>query len=198
MSANERVRATASKLGGVRLRPLLVACSLSLLLGGCHHRQVAPTLPAVVPAPVQQPPTPAAPSMEGPPPESITTAPAVKVTEAKPKRRSKKGAAKATAAPPVEVAAVAPPALQASPVGELSTGGESTPKLQQEATELIASGDRRLEVLAKKAEQAQVREVRRFLQQAREALGTGDAEGARTLATKAKLLMDDLEKAGQE
>ena len=48
----------------------------------------------------------------------------------------------------------------------------------------------------KKAEEekAQVSKVKNFLKDAQEALKTGDAEGAKTLATKAKLLMDDLEK----
>jgi hypothetical protein len=36
--------------------------------------------------------------------------------------------------------------------------------------------------------------VRHFLDQAQQALNSGDADGAMNLATKAKLLMDDLEK----
>jgi len=36
--------------------------------------------------------------------------------------------------------------------------------------------------------------VRNFRKDAQEALKSGDAEGAKTLATKAKLLLDDLEK----
>ncbi len=49
---------------------------------------------------------------------------------------------------------------------------------------------------AQKAEEqkAQVSKVKNFLKDAQEALNTGDAEGAKTLATKAKLLLDDLEK----
>ncbi len=43
-------------------------------------------------------------------------------------------------------------------------------------------------------EKAQVSKVKNFLKDAQEALKTGDAEGAKTLATKAKLLLDDLEK----
>ncbi len=35
--------------------------------------------------------------------------------------------------------------------------------------------------------------VRNFQKQAQQALKTGDAEGAKTLATKGKLLLDDLE-----
>ena len=44
------------------------------------------------------------------------------------------------------------------------------------------------------SEKKQVRQIRNFLDQAQEALNGGDAQGATNLATKAKLLMDDLEK----
>jgi len=43
-------------------------------------------------------------------------------------------------------------------------------------------------------QRAQVRQVQQFVKQAQQALESGDAQGASTLATKAKLLMDDLEK----
>ncbi len=82
-------------------------------------------------------------------------------------------------------------------LGALTTGGEVSPKTQQETTELIASGERRLQAVAgtKARDQvSQLKEVRHFLDQAKEVLATGDAEGAKTLATKAKLLIDDLEK----
>ena len=44
------------------------------------------------------------------------------------------------------------------------------------------------------AEKAQISKIRNFQRQAQEALTSGDLEGAKTLATKAKLLLDDLEK----
>jgi hypothetical protein len=176
-------------------------CLFVALLGGCHRRPVVPPLPAVVQAPVPPPPTPTAPAMKSPPPASLSTAPAVKVTEVKPKSRPRRSAQKIAPpapAPAETVAAVAPPETAA--LGELSAGGDSSPKSQQEASELIVSSERRLDALGKtkaKPPDDQTREVRHFLQQAREALATGDAEGARTLATKAKLLMDDLEKWAQ-
>jgi len=43
-------------------------------------------------------------------------------------------------------------------------------------------------------EKAQISKVRNFQRQAQEALNSGDAEGQRLLATKAKLLLDDLVK----
>ncbi len=37
-------------------------------------------------------------------------------------------------------------------------------------------------------------QIRTYLKQAQQALGTGDMDGAHTLATKAKLLLDELTK----
>jgi hypothetical protein len=82
-------------------------------------------------------------------------------------------------------------------IGALSLGGEANPRSQQEAAELLSSVERRLSGLAAskaKAEKAQVSRIINFQRQAQAALDSGDAEGAKTLATKAKLLLDDLEK----
>ena len=81
--------------------------------------------------------------------------------------------------------------------GALTAGGEASPQTKQEAAELIASSEKRLNALSpQKAEEekAQVSKVKNFLKDAQDALKSGDAEGAKTLATKAKLLLDDLEK----
>jgi hypothetical protein len=43
-------------------------------------------------------------------------------------------------------------------------------------------------------QKAQINKVKNFLRDAQEALKSGDDEGAMTLATKAKLLLDDIEK----
>jgi ribosomal protein S20 len=60
---------------------------------------------------------------------------------------------------------------------------------------MIAANEKRLNGLpAQIAEEqkAQISKVRNFQRQAQAALSSGDAEGAKTLATKAKLLLDDL------
>ncbi len=80
-------------------------------------------------------------------------------------------------------------------IGNLTAGGEASPQTRQEAMDLIASTDRRLKALPGSltpARRAQVARVRNFQQQAQRALASGDADGARTLATKGKLLLDDL------
>jgi hypothetical protein len=93
------------------------------------------------------------------------------------------------------------PAATASPedtaIGALSVGGEANPRSQQEAAELLSSIEKRLNGVSASvagAEKAQISRIRNFQRQAQAALDSGDAEGAKTLATKAKLLLDDLEK----
>ncbi|HEY2040612.1 MAG TPA: hypothetical protein VGG95_13150 [Edaphobacter sp.] len=82
-------------------------------------------------------------------------------------------------------------------IGALSLGGEANPRAQQEAAELLASIDKRLNGLPSykaKSDRSQVSRIRNFQHQAQDALSSGDVEGAKTLGTKAKLLLDDLQK----
>jgi ribosomal protein S20 len=122
-------------------------------------------------------------------------------TNEKPRRQRKKPAPKVVTLPvpePTQVASVTPPATaEATAIGALTAGGEANPQTKQEATDLITSSEKRLNALSpQKAEEekVQVSKVKNFLKDAQDALKTGDAEGAKTLATKAKLLLDDLEK----
>jgi hypothetical protein len=88
-----------------------------------------------------------------------------------------------------------------SAIGALTAGGETTPQTRQEATELIASNDKRLKALPAstvKAQRSQINKILNFQRQAQSALDSGDAEGAKTLATKAKLLLYDLDRGGGE
>jgi len=137
--------------------------------------------------------------MEGAIPDSIANARPVKVTEARPKRLPKRTPSNSKTAPaedPVETATPESPP-DASTIGELSSGGVANSKTQQDASELIAASEKRLAALPPATvsqQQSQLRRVRYFLRQAKQALNTGDAEGAKTLATKARLLLDDLTK----
>ncbi len=101
-----------------------------------------------------------------------------------------------------QVASAEPPAAEAG-IGALGAltpgGGDQSPRARQEAADLIAATEKRMNALPKetvKAQGAQINKVRNFLREAQSALRSGDAEGARTLAMKAKLLLDDVEKAG--
>jgi len=173
---------------------------LAMGLAGCRHKpQLAPLPPVMAPVALEQIPEPDnLPMVEAPP---VKLPPVPVSTEAgKPKRKKKtpKVVAPPEPAPETQVASATtgPPSPDAA-VGALTAGGETNPQTKQEAEDLIASIDKRLNALpAQKVEEqkAQVSKVRTFWKDAQDALKSGDAEGAKTLATKAKLLLDDLEK----
>ena len=172
-------------------------------LSGCHHRTVVAPLPSVqTPVPlVGVPPATEGPVLEVPqvklPPVPIAAA------AAKPKREKKRPAKTVVTAPnvpePAPAAPVTSPAkapAEENPVGALTAGGESNPQNMQEAADLIASIEKRLNGLPTPGNdntKAQANQVRNFWRDAKAALKSGDAEGAMTLATKAKLLLDDLD-----
>jgi hypothetical protein len=188
------------RLGTVLLRAGLVPALCLVLAGGlsgCHHKNVRSALPHGVLAPVEleEPETPANPPMiaEVPAPElaPLPTAPPPRPTP----RRRPAAPKEEPQQPPAQVASAAAPADFA--IGDLSTGGDAAPQSQQQARDLIASIVKRIAALPKKTldgKKKQLSEVKRFLDQAEKSLNTGDADGAMNLATKAKLLMDDLEK----
>ena len=191
-----------AKMRGTRTTIEIVGltCALTMGLSGCHHKQVVPPLPAITqPVDLATQPQPAKPQMVEAPAVKLPPPP-MAASGGKPRREHRKGS-KATAAstpvsPPVQVATVEPPSEQTA-IGALSSGGDSSPRVQQEAADLIASIDKRLNALPSQKveeEKAQISKIKNFQRQAQEALTSGDAEGAKTLATKAKLLLDDLEK----
>ena len=97
--------------------------------------------------------------------------------------------------PPVQVASAAEPAELA--IGSLSTGGDAAPQVQQQARDQIASIQKRIAALPHSVanqQKSQLKQVNNFLKQAQQALNSGDAEGALTLGTKARVIMDDIEK----
>ncbi|HEY0265075.1 MAG TPA: hypothetical protein VGC07_11195 [Granulicella sp.] len=172
------------------------------LLNGCallqHH--APPTRPPVIPARAIAPIPPPPPIMERALPELIRTAEPVRVVVIRPRRIVRRPTAKNA---PADVAAPGDTSTTAAAddtvvgIGELSDGGASNPVTMQEARSLIAESQRRLDRISKPwstQQFSQLRRVRDFLNQSRQALNTGDAEGAKTLATKAKLLLDDVAK----
>ena len=123
-------------------------------------------------------------------------------TGAGPAGGSGSGAAGAGAGAGSQMASAEPPPNEAgiAALGALTPGGgDQSPRARQEAADLIAATEKRINALPKdtaKAQAAQINKVRNFLREAQSALRSGDAEGARTLAMKGKLLLDDVDKAG--
>jgi ribosomal protein S20 len=176
----------------------MLCFGLTLGLGGCRHKtQLAPLPPVMSPVALEQIPEPDnLPMVEVP---QIKLGPVPVASNVKPKRERKKPLPKVMPAPePAQVASAPPlPTPEETAIGALTAGGEANPQTKQEAADLIASSEKRVNALpAQKSEEekSQVSKVKNFLRDAEDALKSGDAEGAKTLATKAKLLLDDLEK----
>jgi len=180
--------------GAVRRVLRLSALVFAAGLAGCRHKPVPLVLPAAVHAPAQLEPSPA-PDIEIatlPPPQ---LGPTPEPPPPPPPRKRPAPAPKEETPPPVQTASEAAPATLA--IGMLSTGGDAAPGTRQQAQQLIASILKRISALPAKtaeAQRKQLRQIRHFLDQAQQALNSGDAEGANNLATKARVLMDDLEK----
>jgi ribosomal protein S20 len=182
------------------LASVTLCFGLTVGLGGCRHKTQVATLPAVLtPVALEDIPEPANLPMVDVQQTNLPPVPVV-ASAGKPKRERKKPAPKALPVPePTQIASATPPppSPEETAIGALTAGGEANPQTKQDAADLITSSEKRLNALpAQKAEEdkAQVSKVKNFLKDAQDALKTGDAEGAKTLATKAKLLLDDLEK----
>jgi ribosomal protein S20 len=182
-------------------RLMTAALGVGLLCGlaGCRRRVLLAPLPAIqTPVELLDIPVPDNLPMVEEQPIGLPSEP-LSAAAAKPKRERKKApkVAPVVPPPPVQTASAEPPADVAA-IGALTAGGVADPQTKQEAADLIASIEKRLTALpAQTAEdqKAQISKVKNFLRDAQEALKSGDDEGAKTLATKAKLLLDDIEKA---
>lgn len=183
----------------MRKVPLSLLTTGILLLGGCHHRarQVAVMPPPPVeirPVMVSVPP-PTHPSE--PIPTQATTVedlpPVAEVPKKTPRSSRRTVPPAAAPLPPVQTATVEPPIE----LGELSAGGDASSSLKQETYSLIHALDARVAILPAAVTSGHRREVeraKRFLKQAEDSWNTADVEGAHTLAIKAKVLLDDLQK----
>jgi ribosomal protein S20 len=189
------------KSSGKTLKFLEAVLCLGLMvgMGGCRHKpKITPLPPVLTPVALAPVPEPKNPPMVDVPQIKLPPVP-VATNAGRPKRERKKPKAVPPPPEPVQATVAPPPAASAeeTAIGALTAGGEANPQTKQEAEDLIASIEKRLNALsAQKAEEqkAQVSKVRNFWKDAQDALKSGDAEGAKTLATKAKLLLDDLEK----
>ena len=112
-----------------------------------------------------------------------------------------------TAAPPASTAAAqsAPPEQQAaapagaaSPIGQLTIGDSALgEKTKKETADLISETEQGLNGIKRSLstdEKSIAAQIRNYLKQAQQALDNGDTDGAHNLATRAKLLLDELTK----
>jgi hypothetical protein len=150
-------------------------------------------------------PPPSAQNVPLPPPALKKVRHKVKTPAAKPQdtaqtppaasQSSSSGAqASAQATPPETSGIVGTP----SPIGQLTTGDSAMgEKAKRETTDLIGGTEQGLNGIKRALsteEKVTAAQIRTYLKQAQQALASGDMDGAHTLATKAKLLLDELTK----
>jgi hypothetical protein len=194
-----------------KLTMTVVFVGLSCGLSGCHRKTNAVVLPqAQAPVVLAPPPTSVEDVMVEAPPINVPPAPTA--AAAKPKRERKKPQVPKVvptptppstqpSTPPVQVANTGEVVGEENAIGALTAGGEATSQTRQDALDLIASNEKRLSELSAdmlKDKKSQINKIRNFERQAQDALNSGDAEGAKTLATKARLLIFDLDRPGGE
>jgi hypothetical protein len=173
-----------------------VAWLLPLFLTACIHKadqaQVqAPLAPPIEDAP---PPKPAPAPTDLPPP--VITVPGQTTTPTP----SDTTQATPTPPPPKHKKKTAPDQAAntdsgVSAIGQLSTGDPSDIRKQTEDS--MAATERGLNGITRgltDQEKKTATQIREFLRQAREALNSGDVDGAHTLAAKAKVLLGELNK----
>ena len=166
---------------------------LPLLLTGCFHKtQVAKNQPLAPPIEDTPPPKPEpAPTNLAPPEVTIpvqqeetqVTPPAEPVK--KPPKHKK------PANTPTQVASNGMPAVSA--IGQLST--PDAPNIRQQTDASIESTEKALNGINRTLsdqEQKTAAQIREWLKQARQALTAGNIDGARGLADKAKVLLEEL------
>lgn len=143
-----------------------------------------------------------------PPPKKVRHK--VKTPPAKPAETAQTPAATSGSASPQAAApGTQPPAAPAtqqasaavgtgSPIGQLTTGDSAVgERTKHETADLIGETQQGLNGIKRSLsteEKVTAAQIRAFLKQAQQALENGDADGAHTLATKAKLLLDELTK----
>jgi hypothetical protein len=173
-----------------------LALFFTLGLAGCGHKAVRFVIPQGAQVPIELVAIPA----PEPPPEVATLPepemPPLSTPEPPkpPPRRRPTTAPKEDNQPPTQVADAGSAAIA---IGDLSTGGDAMPQVHQQTQDMITTIRKRIAALPRKTADSQKRQlsqVARFLDQAQQALNSGDAEAAQNLAIKARLLMDDLEK----
>ncbi|WP_047488193.1 hypothetical protein [Terriglobus sp. TAA 43] len=170
-----------------------VSLILALPLAGCNKR-----VTAVAPPP---PPTPTAVVSVPPPTHPTEPLPEIPVITSEevpiptePVVRPPVRRRIPTTNQPVETASAAPSGI--ADLGELTTGGESNNEQFRHQTEdLLRTQNRRLTSMSTAIiamHSQQVEQARLYLRQAADAWKKQDMEGARTLGTKAKVILDEI------
>ncbi len=182
-----------------------IACFLPLVLAGCGHRRQAQNQPPLAP-PVDDGPV-AGSAANNPPPPVVTPPP----TETKPAQDTAQNQEPPRPAPrhkkpkPASTAgsnATAPPPAnqqasngtpEVSAIGKLSSGEPAD--LRTQTVSSLNGTEHGLNGITRKLSDQETKtsaQIREYIKQARAALTSNDLDGAKTLATKARLLLNEL------
>lgn len=182
----------------MKFRVIHLGLLAPILLTGCpfqkkHPQPVQALAPVASTAPKPEPEHPVLPDSANTIPQQPIKAASDSTLPAKPvshrHRQPAKPAQQAVATPAAPAAET--PAVSA--IGQLSTGGPSD--LLNAVQESIASTERGLNNIGRPLndqEQKTALQIRGFLKQAKEAITNNDVDGAKTLASKAKVLLSEL------
>ena len=176
---------------------------LPVVLTGCFHRShPAPTQPLAPPVQNTQPaapaPEPSAPVVTQPTvsaPEQPAATPATTTPSTPPASEAPRPPVHHTPKKPANShpQAASNGASGVSAIGQLSSGEPGDYRRQTE--ESLAATERGLKQITRSLndqEQRTAAHIREFLKQARQALASGDVDGAHTLAAKARVLLNEL------
>ena len=162
-----------------------------------------PALPPPTAAKVEPPPPPPpavkkkTPSSHKNKPSAAKTTAATSDSTTAPAPASASSQTPSPAEAPVQQAASEAPS-GATPIGQISTGDvASGAQTRRETVDLITSTETGLNNIKRTLstqEQETATQIKAFLTKAKQALTTDDIDGAHTLATKAKVLLDELTK----
>jgi len=212
---------SGKSIAALALLALLTACDRHKTSAAPPPAAQAPSLPPAQMAELVPPVPPSLPVASERPVKLDTNVPAetkTKTVVAPPKRpvrhhpkaapqeTAQQEPPKAPAPPPTAPAASEPPAAEVasgqpsenSPIGQLSTtNGDANTADRHTISDQIDNTENTLNGIKRSLtsdEQKTVTQIRTFITRARDALKVDDLEGARTQATKAKLLLEELTK----
>ena len=201
----------------MKLHLTRIACLLPFILSACAHKNQAVNQPALAP-PIEDTPLPAPSNAPKDLPPTVVSNPqptpstASTQTQAPPKpvpkhKKPKPAPAQAAASAnstqsPSDPAKLAPPlttqeasngGTEVSAIGKLSSGEPAD--LRTQTVNSLTSTENSLKAITRPLNDQQEKtaaQIRAYLKEAHAALDSNDLDGARTLATKAKLLLNEL------
>lgn len=181
----------------------ILMCLLPLLLSACTHNAKQSQMQLLAP-PIEDTPPPPPDSAPANLPAPVITLPKTEtpvVVQEQPKpaprhhksKPSPPGQGTAATQEHTQVAAAEPAPAEVSAIGQLSP--TEPPNSKKQAEDSISEVERGLTGINRTLDSQEEKtstQIKEFLKQARTALASGDVEGAKTLAKKAKALLGEL------